>query len=52
MLPFKSETFLTEQDPNYRIKGSRDPLGFQTVWARTARPLIKHVSSVSSGILI
>jgi len=42
--------FLTQQDPNFRIKGSRDPLGFQTIWQSLGRNVIKHLSTVSSNI--
>ncbi len=42
--------FFTEQDPNYRIQGSRDPLGFQVIWQRIGRQLIKYLSTVSSNI--
>ncbi len=50
MFLIEPELYLSEQDPNYRIKGSRDPLGFQTVWSRVGRQLIRHISSVSSGV--
>ena len=50
MFKIEPELYLSEQDPNYRIKGSRDPLGFQTVWSRVGRHLIRHISSVSSGV--
>jgi hypothetical protein len=42
--------FLTEQDPNFRIKGSRDPLGFQTIWQSLGRTVIKYLSTVSSNL--
>lgn len=42
--------FFTEQDPNYRIQGSRDPLGFQVIWQRVGKKLIKYLSTVSSNI--
>ena len=42
--------FLTEQDPNYRIKGSRDPLGFQPIWQSLGRTVIKYLSTVSGNI--
>ena len=42
--------FITEQDPNYSIKGSRDPLGFQLVWQAAGRKLIPHLSTVSNNI--
>lgn len=42
--------FITEQDPNYTVKGSRDPLGFQVIWQEAARKLIPNLSTVSSNI--
>jgi hypothetical protein len=42
--------FLTEQDPNYRIKGSRDPLGFQPLWQSLGRTVVKYLSTVSGNI--
>ncbi|MBK9480375.1 MAG: hypothetical protein IPN99_16305 [Bacteroidetes bacterium] len=42
--------FLTKQDPNYSIKGSRDPLGFQVVWQAAGRKLIPFLSTVSGSI--
>jgi hypothetical protein len=42
--------FITEQDPNYSIKGSRDPLGFQVVWQAAGRKLIPYLSTVSGSI--
>ncbi len=43
--------FLTEKDPNYTIKGSRDPLGFQVIWQAAGRKLIPHLSTVSNNIV-
>lgn len=43
--------FLTEKDPNYTIKGSRDPLGFQVIWQAAGRRLIPHISTVSNSIV-
>ncbi|MBX2889734.1 MAG: hypothetical protein KF734_02290 [Saprospiraceae bacterium] len=40
--------FLTAPDPDYRIKGSRDPLGFQSLWQQTGRLIIPHLSTVSN----
>ena len=42
--------FITEQDPDYRPKGSRDPLGFQVIWQSMARNVIPYLSTVSSNI--
>lgn len=46
----KINFYFTQQDPNYRIKGSRDPLGFQRIWQQVGSQLIKHLSTVSSNI--
>lgn len=43
--------FLTAQDPNYIVKGSRDPLGFQVLWQSVGRQLIPNLSTVSSSII-
>jgi len=42
--------FLSATDPNYRIKGSRDPLGFQSLWAAAGHKAVKHLSTVSSNL--
>lgn len=43
--------FITKQDPNYIIKGSRDPLGFQVIWQSVARKLIPNLSTVSNSVI-
>ncbi len=42
--------FITSQDPNYTVKGSRDPLGFQQIWQEAGRRLIPYLSTVSANI--
>lgn len=42
--------FITEPDINFRIKGSRDPLGFQPIWQKLGRKVIKDLSTVSVNI--
>jgi hypothetical protein len=42
--------FITEPDVNFRIKGSRDPLGFQSIWQKLGRRIIKNLSTVSVNI--
>jgi hypothetical protein len=42
--------FITSQDPNYTVKGSRDPLGLQVIWQEAGRWLIPNLSTVSSNI--
>ena len=50
-----SETLLnyyfTDQDPDYTVKGSRDPLGFQVIWQASARKLIPYLSTVSNSVI-
>lgn len=45
-----SMIFTTSPDPDYKIKGSRDPLGFQMVWSQVGKGLIKYLSTVSSNL--
>lgn len=42
--------FLSELDPDHKIKGSRDPLGFQTIWSGMGRKIIPNLSTVSSNL--
>jgi hypothetical protein len=42
--------FFSEMDPNYRVKGSRDPLGFQSLWAAAGHKVIAHLSTVSVNL--
>lgn len=42
--------FFSEKDPDYTIKGSRDPLGFQKIWQDAGKRLIPHLSTVSNNI--
>lgn len=41
----------TAIDPDFKPKGSRDPLGFQPIWAEVGRKLIKDLSTVSGNII-
>jgi hypothetical protein len=42
--------YFTKVDPDYSIKGSRDPLGFQVLWQRQARRLLPYLSTVCGSI--
>ena len=42
--------FFSALDSNYRIKGSRDPLGFQSLWSAAGHKAVKHLSTVSSNL--
>jgi len=43
--------FFSALDPNFRIKGSRDPLGFQSIWSGKGREVVAHLSTVSSSLV-
>jgi hypothetical protein len=42
--------FLTLEDPNIEIKGSRDPLGAQPIWAKFARNVIVNLTTQTNSI--
>ena len=42
--------YFTKEDPDYSIKGSRDPLGFQVLWQHQGRKLIPYLSTVSINL--
>jgi len=42
--------FLTDIDPQAAIKGSRDPLGVQTVWARLGRNVVGNLTTVTTSV--
>src|SRR3954468_8574452 len=42
--------FFTEIDPRAAIKGSRDPIGAQAVWAGLGRELIGNLTTVTSSV--
>lgn len=42
--------FLTLEDPNARIKGSRDPLGAQPVWAAFARHVVTNLTGAANSV--
>lgn len=42
--------FISDQDPNYTVKGSRDPLGFQVIWQEAGKRLIPYLSTVSGTL--
>jgi hypothetical protein len=42
--------FLTLEDPNARIHGSRDPLGVQPVWASFGRQVVTNLTTVTTSI--
>ena len=42
--------FLTLEDPNARIKGSRDPLGVQPIWISFARHIVTNVTAAANSV--
>ena len=42
--------FLTLEDPNAGIHGSRDPLGVQPVWASFGRHVVTNLTTVTNSI--
>jgi len=42
--------FLTDIDPQAAVKGSRDPLGVQTIWSRLGRHVVGNVTTVSTSV--
>jgi len=42
--------FLTLEDPNAKIKGSRDPLGMQPIWVSFARHLISNLTTQTTSV--
>ena len=50
MPPQGSSPFLTLEDPNAKIKGSRDPLGVQPIWAAFGRHVVTNLTTQSSSV--
>jgi len=44
------EPFLTELDRRAEVKGSRDPLGIQSIWARFGRHVVGNLTTVSNSL--
>ena len=42
--------FLTLEDPNAKIKGSRDPLGQMTLWAAFGRHVVTNLTTQSTTV--
>jgi len=42
--------FLTLEDPNAKIKGSRDPLGVVPIWTAFARHVVKNLTTQSTSV--
>jgi hypothetical protein len=41
--------FFTKEDPDYQVKGSRDPLALQVLWQQQGKKLLPYLSTVSSN---
>lgn len=44
-----TEPFLTLLDSRAKIKGSRDPLGFQAIWTALGRRIIKNLTTITTS---
>lgn len=42
--------FLTDLDSRAEVKGSRDPLGIQSIWVRFGRHVVGNLSTVSNSV--
>ena len=42
--------FLTLEDPNAKIKGSRDPLGVQPMWAAFGRQVVSNLTMQTASV--
>src|ERR1044071_8047468 len=42
--------FLTDVDSRAAVKGSRDPLGIQSIWTRFGRHVVGNLSTVSNSV--
>src|SRR2546421_3199416 len=42
--------FLTELDSRAAVKGSRDPLGVQSIWTRFGRQVVGNLTTVSTSV--
>lgn len=42
--------FLTDLDTRAQVKGSRDPLGIQSIWTRFGRHVVGNLTTVSSSV--
>lgn len=42
--------FLTELDSRAAVKGSRDPLGIQTIWTRFGRHVVGNLTTVTTSV--
>ena len=46
----RPDIYFSAIDPNYRVKGSRDPLGFQVLWANAGHKAVAYLSTVSVNL--
>ena len=50
MIPNGPVPFLTLEDPNAKIKGSRDPLGVQPLWVAFGRHVVTNLTTQSTSV--
>jgi hypothetical protein len=48
--PMLTVPFLTDLDSRAAVKGSRDPLGIQSIWTRFGRQVVGNLTTVSSSV--
>jgi hypothetical protein len=49
-MSIQSTPFLTQIDPREKVKGSRDPLGFQPLWAGLGRYVVQNLTTVTTSL--
>ncbi len=49
-MPHPIQSFFTAKDPDFLLKGARDPLGFQVIWQDTARQVVAHLNTVCGNL--
>ena len=50
MIPNNPVPFLTLEDPNAKIRGSRDPLGVQPLWVAFGRHVVTNLTTQSTSV--
>lgn len=45
-----STPFLTDLDSRAAVKGSRDPLGIQSIWTRLGRHVVGNLTTVTNSV--
>src|SRR3954452_10463756 len=50
LMPLDSPFFFTSMDPRAAVKGSRDPLGLQPIWAHFGRKVVGNLTTVTGSL--